>query len=594
MKIKSKEGEEYTVEIKKSGENKMTCPVCSHNRNKKNDKCLSFNDIKGFGRCNHCEMAFYKPDENFKKEEVRYTRPVMANFTELSDSWLSWFTNKRMISQTAINRMGVKTKMVWASSANKELNSAAFTYTRRGEFINTKYLGYHKVEGKTTRAMRLESNAELIWYNYDAILEYDEIIITEGEMDALSFISDGHYNVVSVPNGAGSTNLTYIDNSIKDLEGKTFIIAVDNDEAGRKLSRELVRRLGSENCKLADWGDFKDANEYYIHNQIKGLKNVLESAKRIRPEGVEFVEDIWEEFYDEYYNKTEKGVKIGLGLDNFLKCEAGRLMIITGVPGSGKSNFANFLNCKLNTMHGWKVGYWSSEMSNVNLLSSLSHILTGVEGQISKSSLSNMKSYLSDNFFFVDPNKITTIDEILAKFKYFVKAYGIKIINIDPFTNIDRDGTNDYNYIRETLNKLTRFAKENDVLVQLVAHPKKMQAADDGSIPMPSMYDISGSADFWNKCDYGIAVGRDFDATTGRYSTSGTVQIHKVKTTDLGHSGMWNYDYSYHRYFNLGRARDNDSWVETAPKQIPLGKEIQPFNPETDGTMEFDSGVTPF
>ncbi|WP_431454451.1 hypothetical protein, partial [Enterococcus faecalis] len=74
--------------------------------------------------------------------------------------------------------------------------------------------------------------------------------------------------------------------------------------------------------------------------------------------------------------------------------------------------------------------------------------------------------------------------------------------------------------------------------VVLVAHPRKMNRnAITGQTPRPEMYDINGSADLYNKADFGVVVERD-DAT-------GVVRIHveKVKFKHLGHPGEAQFVY---------------------------------------------------
>lgn len=75
--------------------------------------------------------------------------------------------------------------------------------------------------------------------------------ITEGELDAASFVTIGRRDVVSVPSGANS-NLTWLDRFIPTHfeDKKTIYIAVDEDSAGLKLRDELLRRLGTERCRI--------------------------------------------------------------------------------------------------------------------------------------------------------------------------------------------------------------------------------------------------------------------------------------------------------------------------------------------------------
>ena len=69
---------EYIIDVQKNGENKMVCPECSALRQKKTDKCFSFNLSKGAGRCNHCNIVLIenKPFEA-KFVKIDYKRPII-------------------------------------------------------------------------------------------------------------------------------------------------------------------------------------------------------------------------------------------------------------------------------------------------------------------------------------------------------------------------------------------------------------------------------------------------------------------------------------------------------------------------------------
>jgi twinkle protein len=81
--------------------------------------------------------------------------------------------------------------------------------------------------------------------------------------------------------------------------------------------------------------------------------------------------------------------------------------------------------------------------------------------------------------------------------------------------------------------------------VVLVAHPKKMYK-DPGSMrePVPTLYDINGSAAFFNKCDFGITVERDYIALATK------IHILKVKFRHLGEKGeaLFTYNTTNGRY----------------------------------------------
>ena len=85
-------------------------------------------------------------------------------------------------------------------------------------------------------------------------------------------------------------------------------------------------------------------------------------------------------------------------------------------------------------------------------------------------------------------------------------------------------------YVGSILAKLCMLSKRLDILVIFVAHPKK---PDQEKAPMPTMYSISGSGDWYNMADYGIIVHRD-RGMDGKLLNSPTVGIAKVKNFSLG------------------------------------------------------------
>jgi len=65
----------------------------------------------------------------------------------------------------------------------------------------------------------------------------------------------------------------------------------------------------------------------------------------------------------------------------------------------------------------------------------------------------------------------------------------------------------------------------------------KMRRREDGSLPVPGLYDISGSANFANKADFGIVVHRDLK--TGRT----TISVRKCRFKHLGKIGDAELEY---------------------------------------------------
>jgi len=503
---------------KREGQVKTYCPFCRESRRNKNDKSLSVNIETGFYTCHHCGKTGNIHKFSVVKEK-QYKKPEWKNKTELSEKMVKWFEGRK-ITQEALKKLKVSEGLEWMPQENREVNTVQFNYFENGELVNVKYR-----DGK--KNFKMFKDGKPTWYNIDNMGE--TVIIVEGEMDVLSFVSVGVDSVISVPNGA--SNFDFFDPDMFD--NHHVIIAVDQDTAGSTLRRELIRRIGAERCSTVDFKDCKDANEYLIKYGANELVNI--TVNEVPVEGIVHLVDYWDDLYDLYKNGMPSGLKIRhQRLNDCITYETGRLMVVTGIPTHGKSEFVDEIAVQLNTMHGWRWGYFTPE--NFPMYLHASKLIAKLSGHWMQHSDENelryYTEYVNENFFWVLPKDDEyTLETILDKAKYLVRKHGIKGFVIDPWNYIEQTSTlSETQFISKALGKLTNFARQYGVLMVLVAHPKKMEKSD-GEFEVPNLYSISGSAHFFNKADYGITIYR---------SLSDEVQVHvqKVKFRHLGNKGM--------------------------------------------------------
>jgi twinkle protein len=579
MKIKSTKGSIYEITITRSGENRQVCPECSDGRKNKKAKSFSFNVTDGKGHCMNCGTSFWTYVEPAVKKE--YVVPTWKNRTALTDDAARWMRG-RMILDDVLNSMNVSSAVEWMPQTEKNMGVICFPYYREGRLVNVKY----RDGGKH---FKMEKGAELIFYNIDAVKSVKECVIVEGEIDALSFIQSGIKNVISVPNGAGSKSLEYIDNCYAELEHiERFYIGVDNDDAGMLLREELIRRFGAERCAVITYGDCKDANEYLQQHGAFDLGGILKTAVDVKVNGVFSCGDVYESVYDLYMNGFQKGATLWLPqLDEVVSWVVGRLAVVTGIPGHGKSEIVDFIITRLNMIHGWKAAYFSPE--NHPIAYHFGKIASKIFGKsfdkkyMTDEEFSHVFRYMDENFFFIAPEEDVTIDSILEKAKYLVRKRGIKVLVIDPFNKLDHlfdHSESETQYISRFLDRLSNFARINGVLVFLVAHPRKMTIQKDNPVlfEVPTLYDISGSANFYNKADYGVTVYRNKVENIVR------IIVQKVKFKHWGQGGGVDFEYNdvNGRLHLRGDAKDYDNylsrdWNQPVQMAIPMTDEYVPF-----------------
>ena len=543
-----------------SGKIKTICPQCNGTRGHKGDKSLSVDLDRGLCHCHHCGYTLYVPDDAEEREKARrmdslkkagklpshFRRPTFDPArTTLSQKTERYWTETRHLAQSLLQELHITEQTEWMPQSQAEENCLCFNYFEGDTLVNTKFRSGQK-------HFKMVKDAELIPYNLNGILGTPECIITEGEFDAASFMTAGRRDVISVPAGAQS-NLGWLDRFVDThFEDKqTIYLAVDEDNAGQLLRQELLRRLGVERCKVVHFDPgCKDANEHLAAYGVESLLICLAQAEELPLEGVLTVDDYHDDFRSLYENGLKRGAETGWeNLDRTCTFEPGRLMVVTGRPGDGKSEFMDELAVRLCLRHEWRIGFFSPEnMPIVYHLGKLSEKLTGqafsVGGGMTEGCYVRVERWLADNVSHIFPgNRAYTIDNILDKARQLVRRRGMRTFILDPLNRLERGeadaGLSEMEYITQVLSKLGRFATQHKCLVVLVAHPRKVNRDTmNGELRRVEMNDINGSANFGNMADFCIAIDRN-DA-----KQIVTAFVDKVRFKHLGSRGKATFVYN--------------------------------------------------
>lgn len=570
-----------------------TCPLCSHTRKKSKDKCLSVFWDTGIGQCNHCDeriqLHTYK-----KRETVRnYKKPVWRNKTELSENVVKWLADRK-ISQETLIKFKITEGVEWMPQTKKREKTIQFNYFIKDELINIKYRTRNK-------DFKLHKDSELIFWNLDSIIGESECYVTEGEIDALSIDQCGKSNVVSVPNGASNgenQNLVYLDNCIDYFKDKEKIfLCIDNDEAGKNLEKELLRRLGTERCFHFDFGDCKDANEYHMKFGAAKLLDVLNSPIAYPILDISTMKDDGDALDDYLINGMAPGYGTGLSVfDNIFTVMTGMFKVITGIPTHGKTTVLDFIICRWNIRHGFKIAICSPE--NMPVIIHKERIITKILGykpnsvdHVNSQAYKDVKAYVDENFYFMSfVDGRHDLSKVLEKAKELIVRKGIRALVIDPFNKVkfkESKGKKIVDYTNDYLNELDVFARANDIIPVLVAHPTKMQKDAIGNRAMPDFYDIKGGGEFADMTPLSLVVHRDFQADE---------LIIKVLKVKFAHLGTNNAEIRVKYNINNGRIGeinedgsidyDNSNWLNSAKTSDGASKDNSAYNSENERAIE--------
>lgn len=583
-----KDWSEFGIEIpvRRSGEVATTCPKCSSTRKNSKAKCLSANMEKNVWRCHHCgwagslEIGEDRKSNPFEFVPKRYFKPVYNPSPETDQSkMLKWFSDRGIPANiVALNQ--ITTNTVWMPQIEGEVKAVQFPYFRNGECVNIKSRDHQK-------HFRMESGAERIFYGMDAVIG-DSLIIVEGEMDKLTLETVGFQNCVSVPDGAPAPNtkdytskFAFLENCEEWLKQFTkFILAVDNDEPGKKLEEELARRLGRDKCFQVQWPEgCKDSNEVLLREGAVRLAQSINDAFPYPVQGLFEVKSFLPQIKNLYDNGMTRGVNTGWHCVNeFINFSTGQWTVVTGIPGHGKSEWLDALMVNLSHKYGWTFAVFSPENQPLEMhFQKLAEKYIGKpffgKERMDKAGLAKAARWIDERFSFVLPEpENLSIDSVLSLAKTAVARKGIKGLVIDPWNELDHSRAatlTETEYISQCLSKVRRFARDNNIHVFLVAHPTKLKKEKNDQGVMvympPTPYDISGSSHWRNKADNAITVFRP-DVT----DKDSHVEIHiqKVRFKNNGRPGVASlkYEYTTGRFLDLeGTAPDYSDYTNELP-----------------------------
>ena len=283
-------------------------------------------------------------------------------------------------------------------------------------------------------------------------------------------------------------------------------------------------------------------------------------------------------------------------LDDIFRLDRGRVITITGVPNYGKSEFVDFLTTTYNKLYGMKTLYFSPE--NQPLSYHMAKLVSKYTNKRLKDSdlteAQNVASYVCDNFFFFNYQKISKLSQILELGATMIQDMGVSILVLDAFNKIETERPNEQTeteFVSKMMDTLCSFAIKYNVMVILVAHPRKMSYDQTAEAYLcPNAYDINGSANFYNKSDFVFTVHRDFR----RKET--IIRCDKVKFSNYGKMGecRLKYDIDSGNYYNAapndGFYHDDDELaynpieftIPTAVVNDPLNVEVSLYKGVSD------------
>jgi replicative DNA helicase len=270
------------------------------------------------------------------------------------------------------------------------------------------------------------------------------------------------------------------------------------------------------------------------------------------------VADLLDDIDHMYTHGLQPGVTTGWAAldgegdhDRLYSVRKGEWTLITGIPGHGKSSWLDQLMIQLAQQHGWKFAVFSAENrpTQRHVVSLLEKYIDkpfreGPSARITRDDMRAALPWLNEHFFFLEPNEeAQNLKTLLALGDRLIAEQQISALIVDPWNELDHSRPREITeteYISVALSAIRRFARARQVHVFVVAHPAKMNK-ENGKYPVPTPYDVSGSAHWRNKADNALAIHRDPVVEGERPSNS--IHVQKIRFRENGRIGVANLTY---------------------------------------------------
>lgn len=357
------------------------------------------------------------------------------------------------------------------------------------------------------RPMPTAANCEPILFGWQAIpANAREVVITEGEIDALSWAAYG-MPALSVPYGGGKgAKQNWIESEFDRLERfERIYISTDMDAVGDEAAEEIASRLGRHRC-LRVHLPAKDANECLMAGVSReAMQEAIRMARGLDPSGLKQPSDFAEDVIALLW--PQEGERVGYTLPyakigDKLQFRPAELTIWTGSTGAGKTQILS--DAITHWVHeGGRTCLVSFEMKPAQTLRRMVKQVTGLDRPTQEYVVKALR-WLDHGLLIFDHVGKRSLDAILEVFDYARAKYGCDQFVLDSLIRIGVEG-DDYNGQEKAIYAMVEWAIAKSVHFHLVAHSRKGER-DRGP---PETDDIKGAMEVGANAFNVIAVWRN-------------------------------------------------------------------------------------
>lgn len=355
-----------------------------------------------------------------------------------------------------------------------------------------------------------------------------QLIITEGEKDRLTLMSCGFPYVLSIANGA-QTNIAESHEAFEEwiAQVEEIVICGDTDRPGRTMVKALLNAYTVRAKVVHLSGNRKDISDVYAAFGASEVRRIIQEAEDVAAQDIYDLHQHEPDILEVMMGIYDKGYDVGMGMKTdriFHPTSDGGLIILTGIPNSGKTDFLNCMMAHLMFQRQKRIAFFSFEKPiKAKHVREIARVALGVEDTASMDHTmkesearevnSQIINYMTEHMVDFDTKtRLPDSDYIIAMAERDMRKHGLDFLVIDPYVFIDMteggSRATETEKVRLMLTKLQAWSRTRHVWTIVVAHPRIQYKDGHESFPPLDIYSIAGSAQWANLADFLFTVRR--------------------------------------------------------------------------------------
>lgn len=494
------------------------CPKCCGGDNKDKDT-FSINLKTGLFKCFRASCDYHGHFVELARDfdydlgfgEKRVYRKLPQKPVVVRDGAIEYMAG-RGISAEVCRRYELTTR-----TDNKNILVFPF-FDENGTLQFVKYRNMKFRKGIDKNKEWSESDTMPILFGMKQCSSFERLIITEGQIDSLSVAECGLENAVSVPTGA--TGFTWLANCWDWIIKFREIVVFGDNEHGKITLADTLRSRLPQTVKVVRKKDYlgeKDANDILLRYGKGAVITAVEHAETPRLENVKDLSTVQSVDINALPKIKTNIPEIDRIIGGLIM---GQVVLLTGKRGHGKSTFMSQLVCEAldqrenvfiysGELADYHFKRWIDfQLAGTDYIKSIKNIYGDLEYTIEDRVTKQIGEWYKGRAFIYDNNwlpedeaEFESLPETIEK---VIRQYGVRLVCIDNLmTAMETVQENDQLYLAQSnfVGKLKKIAVKYDVVVILVAHPRKSKLEFDND-------DVAGSSDITNKADIVMSYQR--------------------------------------------------------------------------------------